>query len=151
MSQHRRVICALAFFIYDFSVDDFSFLLQKSQKLKILCHLLSREILLDILCHKLPTLRLIQHYALSDFSVFLLGPSNRFVNLPLLLVHTLISLLICATLGAKIIGSLGVLKHSLAILVIYLDTIDLWVLSNDKEVNIPTILFTSKNFFTIDL
>lgn len=52
-------------------------------------------------------------------------------------------------LGAKIIGSLGVLKHSLAILVIYLDTIDLWVLSNDKEVNIPTILFTRK-FSIID-
>lgn len=49
-------------------------------------------------------------------------------------------------LGAKIIGSLGVLKHSLAILVIYLDTIDLWVLSNDKEANhIPTILFTCKS------
>ncbi|CRL06690.1 CLUMA_CG019627, isoform A [Clunio marinus] len=45
--------------------------------------------------------------------------------------------------GAKIIGSLGVLKHSLAILVIYLDGIDLWVVSSDKETNkIPTILFT---------
>lgn len=48
-------------------------------------------------------------------------------------------------LGAKIIGSLGVLKHSLAILVIYLATIDLWVLSNDKEGNpVPTLLFICK-------
>jgi hypothetical protein len=54
------------------------------------------------------------------------------------------------SLGAKIIGSLGVLKHSLAILVIYLDTIDLWVVSNDKEAHIPTILLTRKRFTFID-
>lgn len=49
-------------------------------------------------------------------------------------------------LGAKIIGGLGTLKHSLAILLIYLETIDLWVLSNDKIIseNIPTIAFTCK-------
>lgn len=50
--------------------------------------------------------------------------------------------------GAKIIGSLGVLKHSLAILVIYLATIDIWVLSNDDKEGekIPTIFFTSEKF-----
>ncbi|CAG9799619.1 unnamed protein product [Chironomus riparius] len=50
--------------------------------------------------------------------------------------------------GAKIIGGLGILKHSLAILLIYLETIDLWVLSNDKVIseNIPTIAFTFAAF-----
>lgn len=53
--------------------------------------------------------------------------------------------------GAKIIGSLGVLKHSLAILVIYLDTIDLWVVSNDKDHSgIPTILFTCKFYWLVE-
>ncbi|KAG5679186.1 hypothetical protein PVAND_008774 [Polypedilum vanderplanki] len=51
--------------------------------------------------------------------------------------------------GAKIIGGYGILKHSLAILLIYLDTIDLWVVSNDKVISheIPTIVFTLAAIF----
>jgi hypothetical protein len=50
-------------------------------------------------------------------------------------------------IGAKIIGGWNILKHSLAILLIYLECIDLWVLSNDKIAeNIPTLTFTGKLF-----
>lgn len=46
--------------------------------------------------------------------------------------------------GAKIIGATGLLKHSLAILVLYLDAIALWVTSNKEQNDIPTLAYTSK-------
>lgn len=92
----------------------------------------------------LAVLRIDLQDASWDLQVFLLGFSNRFEYFFLFIAHMLSFIAISNTSGAKIIGSLGVLKHSLAILVLYLDTIDLWVKSNDKDTGVPTIVFTCK-------
>lgn len=103
MSPHRRVICALAlfpstnfFFRRRRVFLPFSSRAEKIEKLKIPCYLLSREILLDICAINYRRFRSVQHYAVSDFTIFLLGLSNRFVNLPLLLAHMCDLLLFCA-------------------------------------------------------
>lgn len=79
---------------------------------------------------------------ISQFFCFDLATGLYWFMLLFLIAHMYVDSLVS---GAKVIGSLGVLKHSLAILVIYLDCIDLWVLSNDKESHhIPGIVFTCK-------
>lgn len=76
--------------------------------------------------------------------ILFLGVSNRFVNLFSFL--TKFYPYVNDFIGAKIIGALGILKHSLIILLIYLETIDLWVISSEKEnhLDIPIVAFTGK-------